>query len=162
MTKQLADPCITWAMNLVLGLKSKHCFYAAGILEKNLPSETQLTAFLSRMPWKSQHTHFKDKIQDQVSFGGFPATCWTHPYGLYCECAYSSTTTLTLSLSFQTWKSPLQKQRAQLPCEHSSLCCFPPSVLTLGLYLPELYRSTEVCVLWGMGIILEVFLEVLY
>ena len=111
-------------MNLVLGLKSKHCFY------------------------------FEDKIQDQVSFEGFPATCWTHPYGLYCECAYSSTTTLTLSLSFQTWKSPLQKQGAQLPFAHTppaSVAFLPPSVSTLGLYLPHLIDPLR-SVLWGLSL----------
>ena len=40
-----------------------------------LLTTTWFRAFKSQMSQKSQHTHYVDKMQDQVSFWGFPATC---------------------------------------------------------------------------------------
>ena len=40
-----------------------------------LPQETPFMAFLSQMPWESQHTSFKDQILGQVSLWGRPARC---------------------------------------------------------------------------------------
>ena len=37
--------------------------------------KTWFTAFSSRMSRESQHTHFEDKIQEQVRLWGFPPTC---------------------------------------------------------------------------------------
>ena len=48
----------------------KHC-----ILVTEIPKTQCFCSKKSPMSLKSQHTHFEDKIQDEVRFGGFPTTC---------------------------------------------------------------------------------------
>ena len=62
-------------LSSVLSPQSSVLSPQSSVLSPQLSKKTWFTAFQSQMSRKSQHTHFEDKIQDQVSFWGFPATC---------------------------------------------------------------------------------------
>jgi hypothetical protein len=68
---------LPWTFTVRQALNLKTLYYVAGMLKQ--PFRIQETHFSKILTWLSQecqHTHFEDRILDQVSFGGFTTTWW--------------------------------------------------------------------------------------